>query len=273
MQPGIDERAEPRVHPGIDEKSEWDERYAESDRIWSGQPNGALVAEVSGIEPGRVLDVGCGEGADAIWLAAHGWKVTALDVSTLAVQRAVAHAHAAGLTVDFLGVGLFDADLDPGSFDLVSALYPALRHTPERDTEGLLLDLVAPGGTLLFVHHVLDASHGKHHDHDEGHRFDPADYVSVADMRGRLDVGWLVEVDEERDRQISGGGGAHHALDQVLRVRRVVPTYSGDRQPDHELEVLEADQSVPPRPEEVIADAGRGPSLRDLGEEEGLASI
>ncbi|MGB3184698.1 MAG: class I SAM-dependent methyltransferase [Ornithinimicrobium sp.] len=221
----------------MDEQSEWDERYAESDRIWSGQPNGALIAEVSGMQPGRVLDVGCGEGADAIWLANCGWQVTALDVSILAVGRAKTHADEAGVTVDFLSVGLLDAMLDPGSFDLVSAQYPALRHTSDHDTEGLLLDLVAPGGTLLFVHHVMDADHGKHHDHgghhdhgqgshgqdngpDEGPRFDPADYVSVADMRARLSDEWVVEVDEERDRQISGGGGAHHVLDEVLRARR-----------------------------------------------------
>ncbi|MGB5952109.1 MAG: hypothetical protein WBG57_06275, partial [Ornithinimicrobium sp.] len=126
--------------------------------------------------------------------------------------------------------------LDSGSFDLVSAQYPALRHTSERDTEGLLLDLVAPGGTLLCVHHVLDADHGHgghahpepgedpedahQHDHDDTHQWDPADYVMPADIRARLTADWLIEVDEERDRQISGGGGAHHTRDQVLRIRR-----------------------------------------------------
>lgn len=227
----MDEEASPQM----DEQAEWDEVYAESDRIWSGQPNGALVTEVSGMPPGRALDVGCGEGADAIWLTSRGWKVTALDVSTLAVQRAKAHAYEAGVTVDFVDVGLLDADLDPGSFDLVSAQYPALRRTSERDTEGLLLDLVAPGGTLLFVHHVLDADHGKNHEHGQnddaktelgdqhqhdGPRWDPAEYVMPADMRARLGDDWLVEVDQERDRQISGGGGAHHVRDEVLRVRR-----------------------------------------------------
>src|ERR1700709_2151048 len=72
--------------PAVQE--EWDKRYAGQDRLWSGSPNGALVAEVAGLAPGRVLDVGCGEGADAIWLAKAGWQVTALEVSGVALERA-----------------------------------------------------------------------------------------------------------------------------------------------------------------------------------------
>src|SRR6478672_469198 len=62
-------------------RAEWDRRYNDQEQLWSGRPNGALVAEVAGLTPGRVLDVGCGEGADAIWLASRGWDVTALEVS------------------------------------------------------------------------------------------------------------------------------------------------------------------------------------------------
>lgn len=60
--------------------------------MWSGQPNGSLVAEVADLEPGTALDVGCGEGADAIWLAHQGWKVTALDPSAVALDRAATAA-------------------------------------------------------------------------------------------------------------------------------------------------------------------------------------
>ena len=68
---------------------EWDARYSERDgAMWSGRPNGRLVAEVAQLTPGRALDVGCGEGADAIWLARRGWTVTAIDVSDVAVRRA-----------------------------------------------------------------------------------------------------------------------------------------------------------------------------------------
>ncbi len=258
----------------MDEHAEWDERYAESDRVWSGQPNGALIAEVAGMPPGRVLDVGCGEGADVIWLAQQGWTVTALDVSTVALARARDHASEAGVKVNFVLSGLLDAGLERGTFDLVAALYPALRHTDEHDTEGLLLDLVAPGGTLLFVHHALDHEHdhsghghgqgqNEHGDHHGGHteadgtRFDPADYVSVADVSARLDAAWTVDVNEERDRTISGGGGARHVRDLIVRAHRVTTSRGSNAQPDHELDILEDDQNVPPRPEEEVADAAR----------------
>src|SRR4051812_15234526 len=153
-------------------QAEWDRRYAEREQLWSGQPNGALVAEVAGLTPGRVLDVGCGEGADAVWLARRGWEVTGLEVSRVALKRAVEHAHDSGVTVRWVHAGLVEAAFPPGSFDLVSAQYPALLRTPGGLAERALLAAVAPGGLLLLVHHAgMENSSG----HDSG--FDPADYV------------------------------------------------------------------------------------------------
>lgn len=82
--------------------AEWDERYGAAERVWSGEPNGALVAEVADLEPGRVLDVGCGEGADAVWLARRGRQVTGLDVSGIALVRAERHAGEAGVDVTWI---------------------------------------------------------------------------------------------------------------------------------------------------------------------------
>src|ERR671912_1096728 len=84
---------------GVVIEQEWNERYAGCNQIWSGQPNQALVTEVSPLPPGRALDVGCGEGADAVWLALRGWSVTALDVSEVALERAKKAAAAAGAEV------------------------------------------------------------------------------------------------------------------------------------------------------------------------------
>ena len=194
----------------------WDERYSASDQIWSGEPNGSLVSGVAHLAPGRALDVGCGEGADAVWLARAGWAVTALDVSGVALARAAKHAADAGVSVQWLHSGLVEAELARESFDLVSAQYPVLARTPEDVAERVLLDLVAPGGTLLVVHHAPgDMAHAR----EQG--FDPDDYVFPAYVARVLGDGWVVEEDATRPRAVPlSGGGTHHTQDVVLRARR-----------------------------------------------------
>src|SRR3954465_1027631 len=150
-------------------RAEWDSRYTDREQLWSGQPNGALVAEVAGLTPGRVLDVGCGEGADAVWLASRSWGGPALDVSSVARDRAAAHAREAGVAIRWVHAGLEEAGLPPASFDLVSAQYPALLRTPDAAAERALLAAVAPGGVLLLVHHAGGETHQPHHG-----SFDPA---------------------------------------------------------------------------------------------------
>ncbi|ABW14906.1 Methyltransferase type 11 [Parafrankia sp. EAN1pec] len=198
-------------------QAEWDKRYSEREQLWSGQPNGALVAEVAALTPGRVLDVGCGEGADAVWLARGGWDVTAIEVSGLALERAGGHARDAGVAVRWVHAELTEAALPPASFDLVSAQYPALLRTPDAAAERALLAAVTPGGVLLFVHH---AGMDTHPVHDSG--FDPADYVWPAMVATLLDDDWEVELNEQRPRVApDSGAGAHHVDDLVLRARRL----------------------------------------------------
>jgi SAM-dependent methyltransferase len=198
-------------------EAEWDKRYAEQQQLWSGRPNGALVAEIAGLTPGRVLDVGCGEGADAVWLARQGWDVTALEVSSIALERAAVHARDAGVPVHWVHAELAVAGLPPGSFDLVSAQYPALLRTPDAAGERALLAAVAPGGVLLLVHH---AGFEDQPVHDGG--FDPADYVWPSMVAALLNDDWVVERQEQRARVIpESGAGAHHVEDFVLRARRL----------------------------------------------------
>jgi SAM-dependent methyltransferase len=200
----------------VDSEAAWDQRYAEMGQVWSGHPNGALVSEVTGLPAGLALDVGCGEGADAVWLAGQGWEVTALDVSQVALERAARHAEHAHARVQWVHAGLVDAQLPAGTFDLVSAQYPALLRTADHTAERKLLAAVAPGGVLVVVHHAdVDAAEAK------ARGFDPADYVMPADVARLLDDTWQLEVSERRPRHVAGGAGAHHTADIVLRARRL----------------------------------------------------
>jgi SAM-dependent methyltransferase len=194
----------------------WDERYADRHQLWSGQPNGALVAEVAGLPPGRVLDVGCGEGADAVWLARGGWEVTALEVSGVALERAKAHAREAGVTIRWVHAELEQAEFDAAPFDLVSAQYPALLRTSDARAERALLAAVAPGGRLLLVHHAGGESQPVHAGH-----FDPADYVWPGMVAALLEEDWTIERYEQRPRVApESGAGARPVDDVVLRARR-----------------------------------------------------
>jgi SAM-dependent methyltransferase len=212
--PGSDQNA---VWAPVDRgDAAWDERYAGAEQVWSGEPNASLVAEVGHLEPGTVLDVGCGEGADAIWLAGRGWQVTAIDVSAIALQRAAAAAEQSHVDVQWVHAGLLDALLPPAGFDLVSAQYPGLLHTPTHDAEYRLMAAVGPRGHLLVVHHAdVDTEEAK------AHGFDPADYVSPGDVSSLLDETWQVTFEPRRPRHVDAGAGAGHSHDVVLHARRL----------------------------------------------------
>ncbi|MFI0795821.1 methyltransferase domain-containing protein [Micromonospora rubida] len=143
------------------EEAAWEERYGVRATVWSGRPNPQLVADVTGLPPGRALDVGCGEGADAVWLAERGWRVTAVDISTTALERAAAHAAAAGPQVagriEWTHADLRDQPPAEGAYDLVSSQFMHLPGEARRELFARLAAAVAPGGTLLIVgHHPLD---------------------------------------------------------------------------------------------------------------------
>ena len=136
----------------------WEERYRGKDAVWSGRPNPVLVDEVGGLAAGRALDVGCGEGADTVWLAGRGWQVTAVDISSVALGRAAGHAADAGLA-DRVTFRHADLRTDPTGegYDLVSAQFMHLPPDERRELYTRLAAAVAPGGTLLVVgHHPRD---------------------------------------------------------------------------------------------------------------------
>jgi SAM-dependent methyltransferase len=172
--------------------AEWDARYSERDgSMWSGRPNGRLVAEVADLTPGGALDVGCGEGADAIWLARQGWTVTAIDISDLAVRRAREAAELADAAVEWVCGDALQTPFPARSFDLVSMQYPALPKAAGEAAVRTLLDTVRPGGLLLAVNHDLD---DEHREHMKSKGVDPVDYVGADDLARLLGDDFTVEL-------------------------------------------------------------------------------
>ena len=107
-----------------DAKEHWEQHYGDRDRVWSGRVNARLAEVVPTLKAGRVLDLGCGEGGDACWLAERGWTVVAVDISDTALQRAATEADARGLSdhIEFEQHDLSDSFPD-GTFDLISAQF------------------------------------------------------------------------------------------------------------------------------------------------------
>jgi thioredoxin reductase/SAM-dependent methyltransferase len=202
-------------------EDDWDHRYA-GDQVWSGNPNGTLVDQVAGLAPGRALDVGAGEGGDAIWLAEQGWKVTASDISQRALDRVDSEARRRGLDVECVRA---DANaLEPfetGAFDLVSAQYASLPRTPDDRGVHNVLDAVAPGGTLLVVSHDLAAMHDAMEASGRAALFDPDAYVRVEDFAAAIvdAPGWEIAMHRKLPRP-PGAVSTQHVDDIVLRARR-----------------------------------------------------
>ena len=210
------EHDEPRFATAA-QAAEWDARYSERDgAMWSGRPNGRLVAEVAELTPGDALDVGCGEGADAIWLTQRGWTVTAIDISDVAIERARAAGARAGVTVEWVSGNVLETPFPPRSFDLVSMQYPALPKAGGNAAVRRLLDTIRPGGVLLAVYHDLD---DEHREHMKLRGVDPADYGGADDLVPLLDDDFMVEVHAVEPR-IDPPPGTPHVADVVLRARR-----------------------------------------------------
>jgi SAM-dependent methyltransferase len=199
------------------EAAEWDARYSERDRaMWSGRPNGRLVVDVADLTPGRALDVGCGEGADAIWLARRGWTVTAIDVSDVAVCRAREAAELAGAAVEWVCGDALRTPLPARSFDLLSLQYPALPKAAGEPAVQILLDTVRPGGLLLAVYHDLD---DEHREHMRSRGIDPTDYIGADDLDRLLGDDFTVELHAVEPR-IDPPPDTPHIADVVVRARR-----------------------------------------------------
>jgi SAM-dependent methyltransferase len=196
----------------------WDQRYGEKDALWSGHVNAALEEQVTGLTPGRALDVACGEGGDALWLAEHGWQVVAVDISTVALDRARAQAEARGLAdrVDWQQRDVLVWRPEATTYDLVSVTFlhfpPVLRTSVYEGLAGA----VRPGGSFLVVaHHPSDL------ETTVGRPPEPDLFFTSEELVADLGDEWAIESASVRPKTATDAEGREVTVhDTVLRAVR-----------------------------------------------------
>ena len=197
------------------DRREWDARYAAAELVWSAEPNRFVEAEVDDLPPGRALDLAAGEGRNAIWLAERGWRVTAVDFSRVACEKATALATARGVEIEVVEADVTTYEPEPSAFDLVVVAY---LQTPAPDRArwlGHARDALAPGGTLLLVGHDranLDGGYGGPQD--------PAVLTTPEELTAALD-GLEIEKAGLVERRVDTPEGERVAIDHLVRARRV----------------------------------------------------
>ncbi|MQA84526.1 MAG: methyltransferase domain-containing protein [Streptosporangiales bacterium] len=201
-------------------KAYWEERYRGRTALCSRRPNPQLVGEAGDLAPGTALDAGCGEGADAIWLASRGWRVTAVDIATTALRHAREHAETLGADItsriDWVQADLTSWTPTEEHFDLVSTHYvhPA---APREALFRRLAASVAPGGTLLIVGH-----HPSDQQTTPSRASTPEVYFTAEEVAASLDPDrWDIAVAEARHRSATDPDGHEITIrDAVLRARK-----------------------------------------------------
>ena len=193
---------------------DWDRRYDTPRMVWSAEPNRFLRAEAEGLAPGRALDLACGEGRNAIWLARHGWEVTGVDFSAVALAKARQAADDAGVPLRLVQADLADHVPDPGSADLVVVLYLQVPAALRARVLGRAADALAPGGVVLVVTHDLENLTAGH-----GGPQNPEVLTTPEGVAGDL-RGLTIEKAARVRRPVSTDTGEVDAIDTLVRASR-----------------------------------------------------
>jgi len=196
------------------ERQDWNRRYEGPGLLWSAQPNAILAAELAGPARGRALDLACGEGRNAVWLAEQGWSVTGADFSDVGLDKARVLAATRGVTVEWELVDLREHQPEPGGYDLVVVLYLHLEAGARRAVHAAAAGALAPGGTLFVLGHDLsNLTDGHGGPPDPSILFTPEDVVA--------DVPGLSVVKAERVvRLVATDDGERKAIDALVRAVR-----------------------------------------------------
>lgn len=195
-------------------RKDWNSRYQGAELLWSDRPNRFLVAEADGLEPGRALDLACGEGRNAIWLAERGWRVTGVDFSQAAIEKAGRLAERRGVEVDWVCADLLEYSPPPEVFELVIVFYLQLPAEERRKIFPRAASAVAKGGTFLVVAHDpgnLERGYG-------GPR-DPAVLYAADEVAAELG-GFEIEQAGPVSRPVDTADGPREAIDTLVRARR-----------------------------------------------------
>ncbi len=194
------------------QREDWDRRYAAVESLWAAKPNRFLVAETSSLPPGRALDLACGEGQNAVWLATLGWTVTGVDFSAVAIGKARARAAREGVEVEFVCDDLLELHPDASAFDLVLVFYIHIPAEGRRTILERAAEALAPGGTFLLVGHDLaNLTDGV------GGPSDPALLFTPDDIAAEV-PGLVVEKAERVLRDVDGSD--RPAIDALVRARK-----------------------------------------------------
>lgn len=200
------------------DRDDWNARYAGTDLVWTAEPNRFLVTEVQDCGPGRALDLACGEGRNAVWLASQGWQVTGIDFSSAGLAKGSDLAARAGVEVDWIEADVTAWRAPEPVFDLVVILYLQLPADRRREAADAAVSALAPGGTLLWVGHDLDnLAHGY------GGPQHPEVLHTAGDLVADLhaaDPDLVIERAGTVIRPVDKDGEHHEAVDTLVRVRR-----------------------------------------------------
>jgi SAM-dependent methyltransferase len=196
-------------------RERWNRRWAGEERTHaSTAPSRFLVAETSRLAPGTALDLACGAGRNAVWLAARGWRVTGVDFSDVALRAARSLAAGSGVEVEWIEADVVAWTPPAGAYDLVCVLYLQLPAPERRIALARAAEAVRPGGTLLVVgHDLLNLTEGWGGPTRPEVLFTPEDVVA--------EIGSLEVVKAERVRRaVEEGGATHEAIDALVLARR-----------------------------------------------------